>query len=331
MLDRMRSRFVVVGAVAGILSALTPIAHSAAPTVEDRVIALINAERTERLTVHWGLLAAARSHSADMAREGGLSHEGADARVNSAPPDPGEFNGAPDDGFGVAAWCENVTYTVGTSEAEAPQRIFDQWHRGGAHQRCMMDTTRNVGAVGVYYDGQSWWATFIAEDDATPPGAPATPEPREAVPADKTKATPKPQPDVAPTVDDKDATATPAPDTEPAGVVVVASAPPSASTEPGSSIDTDETSRQQDVPAVERAPVPSAAPRDVPAIAESAAVPVVPEPGIGWRELVAVGALLSIATVLLRRWFPVHTVPYQGTAEPPVVVDVEETELLARV
>ena len=170
MLDRMSLRAAVIGAVVAILTAFTPIAHATEPLVEERVVALINAQRTDRLVVHYGLLSAARNHSADMAREGGLSHEGADERVNSAPPDPGEFNGAPDDGFGVAAWCENVTYTVGTSEAEAPQRIFDQWNRGGAHQRCMMDTSRNVGAVGVYYDGQSWWATFIAEEDATPPG-----------------------------------------------------------------------------------------------------------------------------------------------------------------
>ena len=119
MLDRMRLRLVVIGAVVGILVGLTPTARSAAPTVEDRIIALINAERAERLSVHWGLLAAARNHSQNMAREGGLSHEGADERVNSAPPDPGEFNGAPDDGFAVAAWCENVTYTVING------RIFD--------------------------------------------------------------------------------------------------------------------------------------------------------------------------------------------------------------
>jgi uncharacterized protein YkwD len=296
----MRVRSVVIGAVVAILTALTPVARSAAPTVEDRVIALINAERSERLVVHWGLLAAARSHSADMARQGGLSHEGADERVNSAPPDPGEFNGAPDDGFGVAAWCENVTYTVGTSEDEAPQRIFDQWHRGGAHQRCMLDASRNVGAVGVSYDGESWWATFIAEVDSTPPGAPATPKPKPAAPADRDDA-PEPEVSAVPDVTDEDRgdTASSAPDATETGVVAAASAAPDASAEPEPGDSEPATVRERERPAIDPEPAVSSAPRDVPAIAESAAVPVVPRPGIGWPELAAVAAVLSIATVLL--------------------------------
>jgi hypothetical protein len=35
----------------------------------------------------------------------------------------------------------------------------------------MQDTSLNVGAVGIYYDGNTWWATFIAMIDNTPPGA----------------------------------------------------------------------------------------------------------------------------------------------------------------
>ena len=90
-------------------------------------------------------------------------------------------------------------------------------------------------------------------------------------------------------------------------------------------------SSDQDRPrVVEPEPIASAAPPFVPAIAESAAVPIVPGPGIGWPELAAVGAVLSIATVLLRRWFVVQAVP---TGDAPIVVDVAEaeTKVLSRV
>ena len=327
MLDRMSLRAAVIGAVVAIVTALTPMAHATEPLVEDRVVALINAQRTDRLVVHYGLLSAARNHSADMAREGGLSHEGADERVNSAPPDPGEFNGAPDDGFGVAAWCENVTYTVGTSESEAPQRIFDQWNRGGAHQRCMMDTTRNVGAVGVYYDGQSWWATFIAEKDATPPGAPATPKPKPAVPADEQK-TPRPERTAAPSGDtssDDDASSARA-SSEPAPSAVMVIATPAADAtrdEDGASREPTDDEAAADVTAspVARELAPERAP--VPVIAENAAVPVMPRPGIGWPELAAVVGVLSLATVLLRRSL-VRPPPF---GPEPVVDDVREPAL----
>ena len=327
MLDRMRLRTVVIGAVIAILAALTPMAGAAEPTVEDRVIALINAERTERLTVHWGLLSAARNHSADMSRQGRMSHEGADERVNSAPPDPGEFNGAPDDGFGVAAWCENVTYTIVPGAEEAAQRIFDQWHRGGAHERCMMDTSRNVGAVGVYYDGQNWWATFIAEKDSTPPGgAPPTAKPKPAAPADHQR-TPKPQASAPPNDDATDDTSSPTsvPDVAPAIVVATAAPTSVPSAEPDVAASAVPIGNTR---VVEPDPVRSPAVRDVPAIAESAAVPIAPRPGIGWPELAATAAVLALATVVLRRWFVERALP---SREAPLVADVDEPDVLSRV
>jgi hypothetical protein len=333
MLDRMRVRLVVVGAVVAILGVLTPVAGAQAPTVEDRVISLLNAERSERLIVHYGLLQAARGHSQEMARDGAIGHEGADERVNSAAPDPGEFNGAPDDGFGVAAWCENVTYSVGTSADEAAQRIYDAWHRGGAHERCMMDTSRNVGAVGIYYDGESWWATFIAEADSTPPGGQiATPKPRPATPADTTE-TPRPRASAQPKTDDG-AEASAAPASEPADVMVVAPAPPAASTSPEEEVEEGANETAADAPSRPDAEVVEPAPlaadtQHVHAIADSAAVPIAPRPGIGWPEFAAVAAVLSIATVVLRRWFAVRTLPAFG--DPPVVVDVAEADVLSRV
>jgi hypothetical protein len=131
---------------------------------------MINGSRSSALIHHSGLAAAARAHSQSMAMSGGLHHDGADARVANAPPDPAEGNGAPDDGFATAAWCENVTYSTGFPEAQVARKLYEQWRRSASHQRCMTNPGKNVGAVGVYYDGSTWWATFIAEVDRTPPG-----------------------------------------------------------------------------------------------------------------------------------------------------------------
>ena len=142
----------------------------ASGSIESQVFSLINGSRSAPLVLHSGLAAAARGHSQQMAVSGGLHHDGADARVANASPDPVEANGAPDDGFATAAWCENVTYSTGFPESQVAQKLFQQWRRSASHNSCMTNSSKNVGAVGVYYDGSTWWATFIAEVDRTPPG-----------------------------------------------------------------------------------------------------------------------------------------------------------------
>ncbi len=159
------------------------------PSLESQVFAKINAARSKKLIFHAGVHTVAWHHSADMSSRGGLSHANADARISNAPPDPAEGNGAPDDGYG-RDWCENVTYVNFGTEAEAPGKIYEAWRRSGAHQRCMQDTTLNTGAVGIFWDGSTWWATFIAYLDHTPPGAPAPAAP--VAPKEKPAATQPP-------------------------------------------------------------------------------------------------------------------------------------------
>jgi hypothetical protein len=164
---------------------------SAAGSIESQVFGLINGERSSPLIEHSGLLYAARAHSQQMAISGGLNHDGADERVANAQPDPAEGNGAPDDGFATAAWCENVTYSTGFPESQVAGKLYEQWRRSAPHQACMTNSGKNVAAVGIYYDGSTWWATFIAEVDRTPPGgrpaAPPAPRPttQPAAPAAK--------------------------------------------------------------------------------------------------------------------------------------------------
>lgn len=181
ILDGMPARrALLVVVVAAILSA--PLPSTASPSIEAQVFAKINAARSSRLVIHSGLLSVARMHSMSMARRDSMDHDGADARINNAAPDPPESNGAPDDGWPPARWCENVTYAMDVPEAEAAGRIYDAWARSGAHNRCMKDASRNVGAVGIHYDGQRWWATFIANEDRTPPGGGAAQAPPPANP-----------------------------------------------------------------------------------------------------------------------------------------------------
>ena len=176
------------------------------PSLESQVFAKINAARSKKLILHRGVHSVAWRHSADMAGRGGLSHANADARISNAPPDPAEANGAPDDGYG-RDWCENVTYVNFGTSGQAPGKIYEAWRRSGAHQRCMQDTTLNTGAVGIYWDGSTWWATFIAYLDHTPPGAPAPAPAAPVAPKDEPAAT---QPPAVAAPEPKQATTEPA-------------------------------------------------------------------------------------------------------------------------
>jgi hypothetical protein len=165
--------------VLGIVVAMPAFAN-AGDAMESKVFGYINGERSKPLIEHPGLLSAARQHSQEMASRGGLDHDGADARANGADPD-----------FEPASWCENVTYSTGFPESEVAQRLYEQWRRSAPHQRCMTNEEKNVGAVGIYFDGSTWWATFIAEVDRTPPGGAAQSSQRAAPASTKPEPPPK--------------------------------------------------------------------------------------------------------------------------------------------
>lgn len=308
----LRKALVLAVVVAAPLALLRPAPASASVSVEMRIHELIDADRSEPLTIHRGLQAAARQHSQNMAMDGGLSHENADARVNSAPPDPPEGDGAPDNGFPVARWCENVTYSIGRSESEAGDQLYAQWKRSGAHFRCLMDTSRNVGAVGVFYDGESWWATFLAEEDATPPGGGTSPntKPTEAKPTPEPRAAPAAteRPQTKAETDDDESQPSMAPASAPP-VRVEASAPSSSDVEPTGSA---EPSREPVVEEPDARPVERpVADEDAPfagSVTRASAASRDPPLAIGWQEVAGVAGVLSVASYLLkRRWVLVPT------------------------
>jgi hypothetical protein len=280
------------------IAALTPQPARAAPHLEAQVMAKIRAYRSAPIVVHSGLLGAAREHSRGMSMRGGLDHNGADGRVANASPDPVETNGAPDDGFGVASWCENVTYVMSHPEHEVADRVFNAWEGSGAHGRCMKEGHRNVGAVGIHYDGQSWWATFIAQVDRTAPGG-AQPAPAKREPAEE------PKPSFAPAASDPPDTNVPAPQeaTAPVGLLSESDDAPAVGSDEAA--DTGQTPVQDEEPAEpERVPAVAA-----PTQERASSVPIddldrarpVNAVGYGWQEVAAVAALLALATPLLRR------------------------------
>jgi uncharacterized protein YkwD len=293
-------RALLVAAVTLVATAplITP-ALGTEPTAESEVMRRINAGRSDRLVVHSGLLAVARAHSQEMASHGSLDHNDADARIRSAPPDPYEINGAPDDGSPPASWCENVTYSVGTSESEASQRIYDAWEGSGAHGRCMNDTSRNVGAVGIYYDGQSWWATFIAMVDNTPPGAP--PAPRATPTAAPRTQAPLPAPTQAPARTDVPV------EPSPEGMIASIDATPVQASARASVEMVGPPARAAQVQATVNHPGGASSLEADPLFSDAKPASVVL--GYGWQELSAVAALLVLATfVLMRAMRPVPEV-----------------------
>lgn len=167
----MRRRTVAVALLAVAAAGFAVSSGSnASSSVEAEVFRLVNGSRGSSVSFHSGLQAAARGHSQAMASRGGLSHSGAASRIRSAPPDPPEANGAPDDGYN-GRYCENVGYVGGVPEGSVAQRIYDGWRNSSSHYRCMTSHDMTAGGVGVYFDGSRWWVTLDLIKDVTLPGS----------------------------------------------------------------------------------------------------------------------------------------------------------------
>jgi hypothetical protein len=182
----------------------------------------------------------------------------------------------------------------------------------------MRNAERNVGAVGVYYDGTTWWATFIATVDNTPPGgtgpkASAAPKPeptQEAPPAPTTTHTPAQAPAEPASADGVE----PQTSALPQGADTAVKAAEEAGLVPAI-----ETEAHRDEP---QAPTTFALP--------SASASDTRSSGYGWQELAAVAAVLALATSLLRRRLRAVSVPVYVPPDllPPEPVARPERELV---
>lgn len=245
-------------------------------SLEAELLALINDGRGSDLLDHSGLRFMAEVHSKEMAREGDLNHDGAEGRINDAPPVPDESNGPPDDGF-TGTWCENVAFVRSSPPEEVARRVYEGWTSSSSHSRCMNDQRMNAAGVGIYFDGdRTYWATLESVVDQTPPGSAARADPtQEPTPT----ATPTPTPTLAPT---------PAP-----------TAAPTATPTPDQNF-------LFFTPAPQQTTLAAPAPTSVVRVSSSRALdgPVAPSTErrtFGWAELGATLALLALIAELLRR------------------------------
>lgn len=273
--------------VIALAAALVPApAASAQASMEAEILSLINAGRRSEglgpLSSHAGLNAQARGHARAMAQADALGHSGAAGRIASAAPDPAEPNGAPDDGFTLHDWCENVGYVENASEAEIPEHFYRTWVESASHADCMFDAPGRgitVGGVGLYKDANGrWWATFTAVDDSTRPGR-----------AQRRAPDPTPQPTAAP----RPAPASDAPSAATRSVPAVTAAAPS--------------------PTLAPTPVPTSSPAATAGVADTFAAPATIAPRASgqastgtriaavWGALAVVGGLLAALLALPAR------------------------------
>jgi uncharacterized protein YkwD len=126
-------------------------AAQADPGVEERVLALVNAERADEgcgaLVADEGLAAVARAHSADMRDRDYFGH------VDRAGLDP--FDRA--EAAGVDARAENIA--MGQPDAEA---VMASWMDSSGHRASILDCSLTSVGVGVAEgSGGPWWTQLL--------------------------------------------------------------------------------------------------------------------------------------------------------------------------
>lgn len=115
---------------------------------EDKVVALVNAERTKRglcpLTTDERLRSSARLHSADMARRGYFAHQGP---RSPSPIDRMLSQGVENPGG------ENIA-----AGQETPASVVAAWMRSIPHRKNILRAEFRTIGVGLHIaDGVPWW------------------------------------------------------------------------------------------------------------------------------------------------------------------------------
>ncbi|XRQ13870.1 sigma-70 family RNA polymerase sigma factor [Actinomadura welshii] len=131
-----------------------PPARTAAPTAEQHVVRLVNAERVRAgcgpLRISPALRRAAQRHSADMAARRALDHRG------SGGSGPGERITAA--GFRWSAWAENIA-----QGQPAPPAVVDGWMNSRGHRSNILNCRFTMVGVGVVRGaGGPWWTQVFA-------------------------------------------------------------------------------------------------------------------------------------------------------------------------
>ncbi|WP_207946583.1 sigma-70 family RNA polymerase sigma factor [Actinomadura sp. 7K507] len=128
--------------------------RAAAPTTEQQVVRLVNAERARAgcrpLRVSPALHRAAQRHSADMAARRALDHRG------SGGSGPGDRITAA--GFRWSGWAENIA-----QGQTAPPAVVDGWMNSSGHRANILNCRFTMVGIGVVRGaGGPWWTQVFA-------------------------------------------------------------------------------------------------------------------------------------------------------------------------
>ncbi|MFG2944205.1 CAP domain-containing protein [Streptomyces adustus] len=132
-------------------AAATPSATATATAATERVVQLVNAERSKvgcsALTVNATLTKAAQAHSADMAAHQNMSHTGSDGST-------------PDDritraGYSWSAYGENVAYGYAS-----PEQVMAGWMSSPGHKANILNCSFKEIGVGLAQPGSYWTQDF---------------------------------------------------------------------------------------------------------------------------------------------------------------------------
>ncbi|GAB2965849.1 CAP domain-containing protein [Saccharothrix stipae] len=143
-----RRTFTVGAAVAALLFTTAP--AIAAPTFEDRVLALTNGERSAAgcpaLAANAQLAAAAKRHSDDMARTGNFSHTGTDGSTAA--------QRVTDAGYHFRLMAENIAAGQGTAE-----EVVSAWMSSESHRANIVNCELRELGVAHSVDGgnKAYW------------------------------------------------------------------------------------------------------------------------------------------------------------------------------
>jgi len=157
-----------IAAIVAVATFATVVPHASAATPKEIATALLAAINQGREgaglqdVTDWRVIRQqAKRHSKEQAAAGQINHDGFDTRAAT-------IRRA---GSGINGVCENVAYVSGTNDPNALVRTFYRgWDQSPPHHACMFDEDfRSTWAgVGIAHSGSTWYATYIAAQDASP-------------------------------------------------------------------------------------------------------------------------------------------------------------------
>lgn len=170
-MGRLRNFLTLCAAVLAMVAFVAPQAGAVTTTertAETYLLGLVNKDRTGArigsLKEHAYIRGQSEAHSSDMLARKTMDHTGFSQRVANIR--------AHDSGMKYSGVCENVAAASNYSDYGAAMRAINTaWLASTDHHKCMLDQlgwSSQSAAVGVRFDGKTYWVTFITGHDTNP-------------------------------------------------------------------------------------------------------------------------------------------------------------------